>query len=108
MERCRRWFSDSRGMAAGWSTFGDFALLSPEGFEAGCLGVWDVDDVNLEACHWHGRANVGPSVDELVAGLVGQLGMDVTAPTVIELHGRAGRIVDLDGHRAGLNASVAV
>jgi hypothetical protein len=135
---------------AGWTTFGDFALMSPEGFEAGYLGFWDVDDVNLDACHWNGRANVGPSVDELVAGLVGQLGMDVTAPTAIEVDGRAGQavtlspadvdpatcdegtvspwfeadgdsrfyaapgetetvwIVDLDGHRAVLNAGSVV
>ena len=135
---------------AGWTTFGDFVLMSPEGFEAGYLGFWDVDDVNLDACHWNGRANVGPSVDELVAGLVGQLGMDVTAPTAIEVDGRAGQavtlspadvdpatcdegtvspwfeadgdsrfyaapgetetvwIVDLDGHRAVLNAGSVV
>ncbi len=80
---------------AGWTTFGDFVLMSPEGFEAGYLGFWDVDDVNLDACHWNGRANVGPSVDELVAGLVGQLGMDVTAPTAIEVDGRAGQAVTL-------------
>jgi hypothetical protein len=80
---------------AGWSTFGDFALLSPEGFEAGYLGFWDVDDVNLDACHWHGRANVGPSVDDLVAGLVSQHGMDVTEPTAIELDGRPGQAVTL-------------
>ena len=80
---------------AGWTTFGDFVLMSPEGFEAGYLGFWDVDDVNLDACHWNGRANVGPSVDELVAGLVGQLGMDVTAPTAIEVDGRAGQALTM-------------
>ena len=80
---------------AGWSTFGDFAVLAPEGFEAGYLGFWDVDDVNLDACHWNGRANVGPSVDELVAGLVGQLGVDVTGPVPIDVDGRAGQALTL-------------
>ena len=80
---------------AGWSTFGDFALLSPEGFELGYLSFWDVDDVNLDACHWNGRAKVGSSVDDLVAGLVGQLGMDVSEPTAIEVDGRAGQSLTL-------------
>ena len=65
------------------------------GTQAGYLAFWDVDDVNLDACHWNGRAHVGPSVDELVAGLVGQLGMDVTAPTAIEVDGRAGQALTI-------------
>jgi hypothetical protein len=80
---------------AGWSTFGDFAVLSPQGFEAGYLGFWDVVDVNVDACNWHGRANVGVSVDALVAGLVGQLGMDVTGPTAIDVDGRTGQALTL-------------
>jgi hypothetical protein len=80
---------------AGWSTIGDFAVLSPDGFESGYLGFWAVDDVNLDACHWRGRANVGPSVDDLVAGLVGQLGMDVTEPTAIEVDSRPGQALTL-------------
>jgi hypothetical protein len=78
-----------------WSTFGDFALLSPEGFEAGYLGFWEFDDVKLDACHWQGRANVGPSVDELVAGLRSQLGMHVSGPTAIELDSRPGQALTL-------------
>jgi hypothetical protein len=81
--------------ATGWSTFADYALTSPEGFEVGYIGFWEVDDVTLDACHRNERANIGPSVDELVTALVAQGGMDVTEPAPIDVDGRAGQSVTL-------------
>ncbi len=78
-------------LPAGWSTFGDFAVVSPAGPAAGYLAFWAVDDVNLDACHWNGRADIGPSADALVAGLVSQGGMEATEPTAIEIDGHAGQ-----------------
>jgi Rieske Fe-S protein len=65
------------------------------GAQAVLVTGWDVDDVNLDACQWHGRANVGRSVGELVSGLVGQLGMDVTAPASIDVDDHAGQALTL-------------
>jgi hypothetical protein len=80
---------------AGWSTFGDFALTSPDGFEVGYIGFWDVDDVPLDACHRNARANIGPSVGALVSALVAQRGMDVDEPAPTEVDGRVGQSLTL-------------
>jgi hypothetical protein len=73
---------------AGWSTFGDFALLGPDG---SYVAFWNVADVFRDACHWTGGiAGIGPEVEDLVAGLVDQSGSDTTEPRPLDVDGFTG------------------
>jgi hypothetical protein len=70
---------------AGWSTFGAFALVGPDG---SYLAFWDVADVFLDACRANsGLAGIGPTVADLVAGLGAQGGSETTDPLPLAVDG---------------------
>jgi hypothetical protein len=72
----------------GWTTFADVALLGPDG---SYLAFWNVLDVYLDACRWKlGEAGIGPTVADLVAGLVAQEGTDTAEPHSVEVDGFTG------------------
>jgi hypothetical protein len=72
----------------GWMTFADIALLGPDG---SYLAFWNILDVYLDACRWKlGQAGIGPTVADLVAGLVAQVGTETAEPRSIEVDGYTG------------------
>jgi hypothetical protein len=80
----------------GWTTFADVALLGPDG---SYLAFWNILDVYQDACRWTiGGAGIGPTVADLVAGLIAQVGTETTEPRPVEVDG-------FTGTELGLSAS---
>lgn len=72
----------------GWTRHDDFWL---EGPNASYLEFLNVTDTYLDACNWlAGKAEIGPSVDDLVAGLQAEKGLLTTAPQPLNVDGFTG------------------
>ena len=73
---------------AGWTRIGDLAIGGPED---SFIAFLNVTDVYKDACQWDdGKLGVGPSVQDFVAGLVAQKGLETTNPEPLTLDGFSG------------------
>jgi len=73
---------------AGWSTWMDMGLDGPD---SSYLTFYTVQDVYLDACNWAaGKAGIGPTVDDLVIGLLGQKNLQTTTPQPLNIDGYTG------------------
>jgi hypothetical protein len=73
---------------AGWTTWQDMGLDGPD---SSYLTFFTVNDVYLDACNWMaGKAGIGPTVDDLVAGLFSQKGLQTTTPQPLNIDGFTG------------------
>ena len=73
---------------AGWTTWEDMGLDGPD---SSYLTFFTVNDVYLDACNWPaGKAGIGPTVDDLVAGLVAQKSLQTTTPQPLDIDGFTG------------------
>ncbi len=77
---------------AGWTRHEDFYLTAgPEENSDGFVSFFDVTDVYKDPCNWSaGKAGIGPSVDDLVAGLQAQPGLQTSAPKPLNVDGFTG------------------
>jgi hypothetical protein len=73
---------------AGWTRVGDYAIGGPED---SYISFLDVTDVYNDGCNWvDGKFGIGPSVEDFVAGLVAQKGLETTAPEPLTVDGFSG------------------
>jgi len=73
---------------AGWTRVGDLAIGGPED---SFIAFLNATDVYKDGCNWgDGKLGVGPSVQDFVAGLVAQKGLETTAPEPLTLDGFKG------------------
>ena len=77
---------------AGWTRHEDFYLTAgPEETSDGFISFFDVTDVYRDPCNWGaGKTGIGPSVDDLVAGLQAQPGLQTSAPKPLNVDGFTG------------------
>ncbi|MGS0688831.1 hypothetical protein ACVBEQ_27400 [Nakamurella sp. GG22] len=77
---------------AGWVRHEDFYLTAgPEDTSDGFVAFFDVTDVYKDPCNWiAGKAEIGPTVDDLVAGLQAQPGLQTSAPEPLNVDGLTG------------------
>ena len=73
---------------AGWTRVGDLAIGGPED---SFIAFLNATDVYKDGCQWvDGKLGVGPSVQDFVAGLVAQKGLETTDPEPLTLDGFSG------------------
>jgi hypothetical protein len=79
---------------SGWSTLGGHFVVKSG---SGVLGVsvWDVWEVAVDPCHWHGNlVDPGPTVEDLVSALSAQKMRHATEPIDVTLDGYDGQYLE--------------
>jgi hypothetical protein len=84
----------------GWVSWGPGVLTSePDFHDHVGIGFANVANLYPEPCHWHSTpvkyGSLGPSVDDLVDGLVAQPHFAASSATSVSLAGFGGRYVEL-------------
>jgi hypothetical protein len=82
--------------ASGWAASNVFIDKHHDQTTQVALSTWIVSHVYADACKWEGSlVEAGTTVDELVTALMGQQGLDVSAPTDVVLGGFPAKRVEV-------------